>query len=353
MMQHEFVSLDPRWQALAARDARADGTFVYGVTSTGVYCRPSCPSRRPRADRVRFFDSAVDARRDGFRPCKRCRPDTVAVARPGIEAVRRASAYLATHADEPVTLARLSRVAAMSPHHLQRRFKSIVGVSPREYQAAVRADRLRAGLRGGRDVTTAIYDAGYGSPSRVYESVATQGMTPSAYKRGGAGMHIGYAVAACSLGRLLVATTEHGVCAVKLGDRDDGLVADLKREYPAAEIVADGKPRAEWVQAIVDHLRGQEPSLDLPIDVRATAFQWKVWRALQQIPYGETRAYAQVARSIGSPRAARAVARACATNPVCLVVPCHRVVQTDGGVGGYRWGVERKKKLLAAERRRA
>jgi AraC family transcriptional regulator of adaptative response/methylated-DNA-[protein]-cysteine methyltransferase len=166
-------------------------------------------------------------------------------------------------------------------------------------------------------------------------------------------MHIGYAVAACSLGRLLVATTEHGVCAVKLGDRDDGLVADLKREYSAAEIVADRKPRAEWVQAIVDHLRGQEPSLDLPIDVRATAFQWKVWRALQQIPYGETRAYAQVARSIGSPRAARAVARACATNPVCLVVPCHRVVQTDGGVGGYRWGVERKKKLLAAERRRA
>jgi AraC family transcriptional regulator of adaptative response/methylated-DNA-[protein]-cysteine methyltransferase len=354
MMQHELIDmgdgLDARWKALAARDRQADGTFVYGVTSTGVYCRPSCPSRRPRADRVRFFDSAIDARKDGFRPCKRCRPDTLDLGVPGIEAVRRASAFLATHADEPVTLARLAGVAAMSAHHLQRRFKAIVGLSPREFQAACRADRLRASLRAGHDVTTAIYEAGYGSPSRVYESGAADGISPSAYRRGGAGMQIAYAIVASPLGRLLVATTPSGVCAVKLGDSDARLAADLRREYAAAEIREEDKPRQEWVQAILKHLRGELPSLDLPIDVRATAFQWKVWRALQQIPVGETRAYAEVARSMGRPTAARAVARACATNPVCLVVPCHRVVPSSGGIGGYRWGRTRKAQLLASER---
>ena len=323
---------------------------MYGVTSTGVYCRPSCPSRRPRADRVRFFDSALDARGAGFRACKRCRPDTVGLAQPGIEAVRRVSAYLATHADETVTLARLARVAAMSPHHLQRRFTAIVGVSPREYQAACRADRLRSSLRGGGDVTTAIYEAGYGSPSRVYEGVAAQGMAPSVYRRGGFGMQITYSLVASPLGRLLVASTAQGVCAVKLGDGDRALERELKREYPAAEIARDDTPRQEWVRAIVGHLRGEAPSIDLPIDVRATAFQWKVWRALQRIPHGETRAYAEVAKAIGQPRAARAVARACAANPVALVVPCHRVVRADGAPGGYRWGSARKEKLLARER---
>ena len=327
---------------------------MYGVTSTGIYCRPSCPSRRPRADRVRFYDTAIDARQAGFRPCKRCRPDTVGVAQPGIEAVRRASAYLATHADQTVTLGHLSRVAAMSPHHLQRRFKAIVGLSPREFQAALRAGRLRTSLRDGRDVTTAIYEAGYGSPSRVYEAAPTgKGMSPSSYRRGGAGMQIGYSTIASPVGQVLVAATEQGVCAVKIGSSDAALAADLRREYPAADIRANQKPRAEWVAAIAQHLRGGGPSLDLPIDVRATAFQWKVWRALQRIPYGETRAYAEVARSIGRPKAVRAVARACATNPVCLVVPCHRVVPSAGGVGGYRWGTERKEQLLATEKRRA
>jgi AraC family transcriptional regulator of adaptative response/methylated-DNA-[protein]-cysteine methyltransferase len=341
--------LDARWAALAARDARADGTFVYAVTSTGVYCRPSCPSRRPRADRVRFFDSGFDARTAGFRACKRCRPDTVGLARPGVDAVRRVSAWLAAHADETVTLARLARLAAMSPHHLQRRFTSIVGVSPREFQAACRAGRLRSSLRRGGDVTSAIYEAGYGSPSRVYEGVASQGMAPSVYRKGGLGMRISYSLVPSPLGRLLVASTELGVCAVKLGEQDDALERELKREYPAAEVVRDRRQRREWVEAIVGHLRGGEPSIDLPIDVRATAFQWKVWRALQTIPYGQTRAYADVARSIGQPRAVRAVARACATNPVALVVPCHRVVQTGGGLGGYRWGVRRKAKLLEKE----
>ena len=354
-MQDQIVGsgLDLRWKALASRDGAADGTFVYGVTSTGVYCRPSCPSRRPRADRVRFFDTTNEARQAGFRACKRCRPDTVGLAQPGVDAVRRVSAYLATHADQTVTLAHLGRVAAMSPHHLQRRFKAIVGLSPREFQAAMRADRLRASLRDGRDVTSAIYEAGYGSPSRVYESAPTgRGMSPSNYRRHGAGMRISYSIVASTLGRILVAATEHGVCAVKIGDNDADLVRDLKREYSAADISADESPRKDWVKAITDHLRGDHDALDLPIDVKATAFQWKVWRALQQIPAGETRGYAEVARRIGKPKAVRAVASACANNPVCLVVPCHRVVPSSGGTGRYRWGAERKAALLENERKR-
>jgi AraC family transcriptional regulator of adaptative response/methylated-DNA-[protein]-cysteine methyltransferase len=242
----------------------------------------------------------------------------------------------------------------MSPHHLQRRFKSIVGLSPREYQAAMRADRLRASLRDGRDVTSAIYEAGYGSPSRVYESAPTgKGMSPSMYRRHGAGMRIGYSIVPSAIGRVLVAATEHGVCAVKIGDNERTLVSDLKREYSEADIRANESPRTEWVKAVADHLRGDHDTLDLPIDVKATAFQWKVWRSLQQIPVGETRAYAEVARRIGKPKAVRAVASACASNPVCLVVPCHRVVPSSGGTGKYRWGADRKAALLEAEKRRA
>jgi AraC family transcriptional regulator, regulatory protein of adaptative response / methylated-DNA-[protein]-cysteine methyltransferase len=357
MMQHEMTDMSPptgldaRWKALASRDAASDGAFVYGVTSTGVYCRPSCPSRRPRADRVRFFDTAAQARGAGFRPCKRCQPDRVDAGVPGLEAVRRVTAYLAAHADQPITLARLGRMAAMSPHHLQRRFTALVGVSPREYQAACRADRLRAHLRRGDDVTTAMVASGYGSPSRVYESGAV-GMAPSRYRKGGAGMQIAYTVVPTRHGALLVATTAHGVCAVKLGASASALAADLAAEYRSADIREGEAARAEWVRVIIDYLDGREPSLDLPIDVRATAFQWQVWRALQQIPYGSTASYAEVARRIGRPTATRAVARACATNPVCLVVPCHRVVQTDGGLGGYRWGRERKQALIDDERTR-
>ena len=350
MLQYHLVTpgTDPRWKPLAARDARADGMFVYGVTSTGVYCRPSCPSRRPRADRVRFFDTAVNARQAGFRPCKRCRPDTVG-AGPGIDAIHRVSAYLSRHSDETVTLASLGRLASMSPHHLQRKFKQIVGLSPREFQAALRADRLRARLQDGRDITSAIYEAGYGSPSRVYEAPPTgRGMSLSSYRRRGDGMRIDYAVVSSPVGRVLIAATEHGVCSVKIGSDESTLVAELRREFSDADL-RNGRPRHEWVRAIANHLKGDLPSLDLPIDVRATAFQWKVWRALQRIPYGETRAYAEVARSIGRPKAVRAVARACATNPVALVVPCHRVVPGTGGTGGYRWGKERKARLLSIE----
>ena len=350
----QMTGLDLRWKALASRDGAADGTFVYGVTSTGVYCRPSCPSRRPRADRVRFFDTTSEAKHAGFRACKRCRPDTVGLVQPGIDAVRRASAYLAANADQTITLAHLARVATMSAHHLQRRFKAIVGLSPREFQSALRAGKLRTSLRDGRDVTTAIYEAGYGSPSRVYEAPPTgRGMSLSNYRRGGAGMRIGYAMISAPVGEVLVAATETGVCSVKIGASETTLAADLRREYPSAEITAKRKPKAEWVTAISQHLRGDAPSLDLPIDVQATAFQWKVWRALQRIPYGETRAYAEVASSIGKPKAVRAVASACAKNPVCLVVPCHRVVPKAGGTGGYRWGTARKEALLSGEQRRA
>lgn len=349
----EMTGLDLRWKALASRDRAADGTFVYAVTSTGVYCRPSCPSRRPRADRVRFFDTTTDARQAGFRACKRCRPDMVSLGQPGIDAVRRASAYLAAHADQTVTLDHLARVASMSPHHLQRRFKAIVGLSPREFQSALRAGKLRTSLRDGRDITTAIYEAGYGSPSRVYEAAPTgKGMSLSNYRRGGAGRRINYSTITSPIGHVLIAATENGVCSVKIGGNESSLIAELKREYPNAEIAETGKAQSEWVNAIEKHLRGTAPALDLPIDVQATAFQWKVWRALQHIPYGETRAYAEVAKSIGTPKAVRAVARACATNPVALVVPCHRVIHSGGAVGGYRWGTARKEKLLARERAR-
>ncbi len=349
-----MTGLDLRWKALASRDPAADGTFVYGVTSTGVFCRPSCPSRRPRADRVRFFDTPVEAKQAGFRACKRCRPETAGISVAGMDAIRRASAYLAAHADKTVTLGHLGRVASMSPHHLQRRFKAIVGLSPREFQAAVRAGKLRTSLRDGRDVTTAIVEAGYGSPSRAYEAAPTgKGMSLSAYRRGGVGMRIGYSTFSSAIGAVLVAATENGVCAVKIGDSEASLIRDLRSEYPAAKVVADSRPRSEWTKAIASHLRGDLPALDLPIDVRATAFQWKVWRALQRIPYGETRAYVEVAQSIGKPAAARAVARACANNPVALVVPCHRVVPSAGGTGGYRWGAARKERILATEQKRA
>ena len=344
--------LDLRWKALASRDAAADGTFVYAVTSTGVFCRPSCPSRRPRADRVRFFDTTDEAKRAGFRACKRCKPELTGFTQPGIEAVRRASMYLASHADQTVTLAGLAKVAAMSPHHLQRRFKAIVGLSPREFQSAVRAGKLRTILRDGRDITSAIYEAGYGSPSRVYEAAPTgKGMSLSSYRRGGAGMRITYSTIRSEHGLVLIAATAHGVCSVKIGSDASQLVAELEREFPAADVIGEREARSEWVKAIAKHLRGNLASLDLPIDVQATAFQWKVWRALQRIPYGETRTYSEVAKSIGKPAAVRAVARACATNPVAIVVPCHRVVPAAGGTGGYRWGTDRKERLLTREAR--
>jgi AraC family transcriptional regulator of adaptative response/methylated-DNA-[protein]-cysteine methyltransferase len=264
--------------------------------------------------------------------------------------VRRACAFIESHADQAITLAQLAAHVRASPYHLQRTFTQVVGISPRAYQDALRAGRFRQELRSGTPVAGALYGAGYGSVSRVYERRPTGALTPAAYRRGAAGVAIAYALVDCALGRLLVASTAKGICSVKIGDRDAALETDLRREYPAAELVRDESANSRWVSPIVSHLEGRLPHLDLPIDVRATAFQWKVWRYLQSIPYGETRSYGEVATAIGAPAAFRAVARACATNRVCLVVPCHRVVQKDGGVGGYRWGVARKRRLLDAER---
>jgi len=341
---------DPRWAQVLARSADADGRFVYAVKSTGVFCRPTCPSRRPRRDQVAFFATAAEAERAGFRACLRCKPVGARPVTDGARAVARAAAYLRSHADQTVELPDLAALTGLSPSHLQRAFTAHTGISPRDFQAACRAERFRASLRDGRDVTTATYEAGYGSPSRVSAHKPTgRGLTPAAYRRRGDGVAIGYAVVPCSLGRLLVAATPAGVCAVRLGGADGALVDELRREFPKA-VVTETAPPAAWTRAIaraVDGAPGVVPGV--PLDVQGTAFQWAVWKALQAIPAGETRTYAEVARAVGRPEAVRAVASACARNPVAVVVPCHRVVPKAGGVGGYRWGAARKRTLLARE----
>ena len=342
---------DNLWQAVLARDARSDGRFVYAVQSTGIYCRPSCPSRRPRRESVRFFAGPDVAELAGFRECRRCQPRAGAPPAPGLNHVRKAARFIAAHADEPITLSMLAAHVGTSPFHLQRTFSKLLGISPRGYQDALRAQHFRQDLRSGKPLTGAIYAAGYGSSSRVYERRPTgAGITPAEYQRGAKGTSISFTIVSSSLGRLLVAGTSKGLCSVKLGDRDEALEHDLRLEYPSADIVRERGAFADWVKTIVAHLDGRAPSIDLPLDIKATAFQWKVWRYLQSIPSGQTRAYSDVAKAIGSPRAIRAVARACASNHVCVVIPCHRVVQKDGGLGGYRWGVERKRRLLQKEK---
>jgi AraC family transcriptional regulator, regulatory protein of adaptative response / methylated-DNA-[protein]-cysteine methyltransferase len=338
-----------RWRAVASRDRSADGTFVYAVGSTGIYCRPSCPSRRPRREVVAFFDAPAEAERAGFRACLRCKPSDGAAADPWIEKVRRACVYLANVEGHP-SLATLAKRLGGSPYHLQRNFKRIVGISPREYAEACRLRKVKARLRAGEPITGAMLDAGYGSSSRFYERAAPMlGMKPATYRRGGAGMRIRYTIVDSPLGQLLVGATDNGVCAVAMGASSGELATGLAREYPAATIAADDRALARWAKAILAHLDGRLPRLDLPLDVQATAFQWQVWDALRAIPYGQTRTYAEVAAAIGRPRAVRAVARACATNPVALAIPCHRVVASSGAVSGYRWGVTRKKTLLSSE----
>ncbi len=339
--------------AVASRDARWDGEFYYAVSSTRIYCRPSCPSRRPDPVRVTLFATANEAEEAGYRACRRCHPrDAGAPAR--TEIIRRVCSAIEADPDDPPSLRRLAQLANFSPGHLQRVFKAALGVSPREYADAARVGRLKLGLKKEKNVTNALYAAGYGSPSRLYEaSDAHLGMTPETYRRGGRGMKISYTIADCSLGRVLVAATARGISAVFLADHDRSLEAALRKEYPHAEILRDTKRHSEWVRAIVRNLAGQNPQLDLPTDVMATAFQRRVWDALRKIPYGATRTYSEMARALGQPNATRAVASACATNPAAIVVPCHRVVRKGGALGGYRWGLERKEKLLRQERESA
>ncbi|MFN2563595.1 MAG: bifunctional DNA-binding transcriptional regulator/O6-methylguanine-DNA methyltransferase Ada [Gemmatimonadaceae bacterium] len=339
------------WAAVVGRDRRFDGRFVYAVRSTRVYCRPSCPSRRPAASNVVFFGNPADAERAGFRACKRCSPRASGEPAGAVAAVRRAATYIDAHADERITLAALARETGVSAFHLQRVFRRELGVTPREYQQARRLERLRAQLRRGQTVSRATYDAGFGSPSRVYEQAAAKlGMTPAAYRRGGDGVRIRFAIVASPLGQLLVAATPDGICTVNLGDSDAQLERRLRAEFPRAVVERDEDGSLAALTArVLAHLRGEGPAHDLPLDVKGTAFQQQVWRALLAIPYGETRSYAAVAAAIGQPTATRAVARACATNPVAVVIPCHRVVRSDGGLGGYAGGIERKERLLEIE----
>lgn len=337
------------WNAVQHRDRRFDGRFVYAVSSTRIFCRPSCSSRRPTRSKVEFFSSTAEAERAGYRACKRCRPTSSAPS--GIDrAVARACDYLAAHADAPVTLATLARETGVSAFHLQRAFKRVLGISPREYQDAERRRRLANRLRQGDTVSRATYEAGFSSSSRVYERSKSLGMTPATVRKGGAGQKIQFSIVSSPLGRLLAAYTEHGVCAVALGDDDRALERTLRAEFPNAEIHPAGPAIHEWITAIVRSLDGERPSTVIPVDAHGTAFQHRVWNALQQIPRGTTLSYGEVAKKIGRPSAVRAVARACATNPVALVIPCHRVVREDGSLGGYRWGIERKEQLLAREK---
>ena len=337
------------WRAVLAHDARMDGSFVYAVRSTGIYCRPSCPSRRAGRAQVQFFPRPEAAEREGFRPCRRCRPWR-AGRDPHAGLIERVCGQIEAHRDGPLTLAALAENSGVGPHHLLRAFQRAMGITPRQYADALRLRRLKKRLRKGDDVTTALYEAGYGSSSRLYErSDAQLGMTPATYRRGGRGMRIGYTIVNSTLGRLLVAATVRGICAVYLSDSDARIEAALIHEYPRAEVRRETNGLRQWVRALVNHLNGHQPKLDLPLDLQATAFQWRVWQELRAIPYGTTRSYSEIARAIGRPRATRAVARACATNPASVVIPCHRVVREDGHLGGYRWGLERKRALLERE----
>jgi AraC family transcriptional regulator of adaptative response/methylated-DNA-[protein]-cysteine methyltransferase len=339
---------DTCWQAIQTRDARYNGAFFYGVRSTGVYCRPTCPSRRPRREQVVFFPTWEAAETAGFRACQRCLPRQP--EEPAVELANRARRIIES-ADEPLTLTELGHRLGISPFHLQRTFKAVTGLTPRQYAAAFRARQLKEQLRSAPDVTTALYRAGYNASSRLYESAPGYlGMTPAVYRNGGKEMRILYTITDCPLGRLLVAGTDAGICTVLMGDTDAGLLSALAAEFPAAECLQrDAAPLVEWAAALREHLSGAHPRLELPLDVLGTAFQHQVWAELRKIPYGQTRTYTQVAQAIGRPQAVRAVARACATNPAALVIPCHRVIRSDGSLGGYRWGLSRKQALIQKE----
>ena len=343
------IADDPRWNAVVARDTARDGEFVFAVSSTGVYCRPSCAARRPRRENVQFFGTPEHAEQAGYRACLRCRPKSFRgnTEPDGVKAICR---FIEQHLDESLTLDRLGKGFHQSPFHLQRRFKAVLGITPREYADSCRLRLLKRNLQAGDSVTRAMYDAGYGSSSRLYEKTASQlGMTPDKYRRGAIAAAIRYTCADSPLGRMLIAATERGICSIQFARSDGELMTGLKREFPFAARKADEGGLQSWVNALLRHLRGKDLDASLPLDIRATAFQRRVWAYLQSIPFGATRSYSEVAKAIGRPSATRAVARACATNPVAVAIPCHRVVRQDGSMGGYRWGIERKKTLLEME----
>ncbi len=343
-MEHEVL-----WNAVTNRDERFDGAFVFAVATTGVFCRPSCKARRPNRVNVRFFNETVEAVACGYRACLRCKPLNIDHVD---EVVQKVIAACEMLADMPeATLEEVASTAGMSAYHFQRKFKDIVGVSPKKYAEAIKMERFRDEIRGGRDVTDAMYEAGYGSSRGLYEKAsANLGMTPATYKKGGVGMKIEYTIVDCSLGKMLVARTDRGICSVTFGDEPSELASALRDEFPNAEIAEDAENLGKAVKAILEYLSGKQHRIVLPLDLQATAFQLQVWELLRKIPYGETRSYSQIAEQMGDKKKVRAVARACATNRIALVIPCHRVVAADGGLAGYRWGVERKEILLANEK---
>ena len=337
------------WRALSTRDSRYDGSFVYAVRSTGVYCRPSCASRKAHPHQVVFFSSPREAANAGFRACLRCKPDEI---NPIVAKVAKISAYMDAHPEGPLTLKTLSERFGVSPYHLQKSFKRIMGVTPRQYAEGARLNKLKEQLRRGDSLRRSAYDAGISSTGWLYGDKGMKlGMEASAYKKGGLGKRISYSVVPCSLGYLLVAGTVMGVCMVGVGDSESAMLSALKKEYPRATLARQPNKISRWVRAVIDYTegRGDARLRQLPLEIQATAFQRRVWNELRSIPAGSTRTYSQIAESLGQPRAVRAVARACATNPVALVVPCHRVVGKDGSMTGYRWGVERKRALLQIE----
>jgi AraC family transcriptional regulator of adaptative response/methylated-DNA-[protein]-cysteine methyltransferase len=340
---------DPRWTCVVARDRSADGSFVYSVRTTGVYCRPSCGARPARPENVEFHATAAAAERAGFRPCKRCKPGEPSLAERNADRVARLCRYIENAAESP-RLETLARRAGMSPYHLHRVFKAVTGLTPRAYAAAHRARRVRDGLERKETVTDAIYGAGYNSSGRFYEqSNALLGMTPARYRAGGANTEMRFSIGQCSLGAILVAASERGVCAILMGDDPARLARELQDRFPRATLIGGDARFEKLVAKVVGLVEAPGVGHDLPLDVRGTAFQQRVWQALRKVPAGKTTTYAQLARRIGAPTAVRAVAGACAANPLAVAIPCHRVVRSDGGLSGYRWGVERKRALLDRE----
>lgn len=341
---------DPRWAAVVARDRKADGRFVYSVKTTGVYCRPSCGARPARPENVAFHATAAAAERAGFRPCKRCRPGEPSLAERNAARVARLCRFIESAPQAPA-LEELAKRSGMSPYHLHRVFKAVTGLTPRAYAAAHRAKRIRDGLDRSGTVTDAIYGAGYNSSGRFYEqSNGLLGMTPARYRAGGPDTGIRFAIGQCSLGAILVAASERGVCAILMGDDPGQLARDLQDRFPRANLMGGDARFEKLVARVVGLVEAPGLGLDLPLDVRGTAFQQRVWQALREIPAGATTTYTRLARRIGAPKSVRAVAGACAANALAVAIPCHRVVRSDGGLSGYRWGVERKRALLARER---
>lgn len=340
------------WRAVLARDRASDGKFVFAVRTTGIFCRPSCPARRPRPENVAFYSDPALAKAAGFRACRRCKPEELSrEVQAERELLSRACHLLSAEGESSLALPALARRLGTTPTRLRDLFRAHLGVTPGNWARAARLVRFKQALRGGGMVTRALYQAGFGSSSRLYEAAGTRlGMTPSVYGRGGQGMELRYAVIDVPVGRALIAWTERGIAAAFLGSGVAGLVDGLRREFPAAVLHPASRVERQWATTVAGAALGGIGAADLPLDIRGTAFQWRVWQALRAIPAGETRTYAQVARAIGRPAAVRAVARACATNRAAVLIPCHRVVRSDGGLGGYRWGLERKRELLAAER---